>query len=79
MLLLGNIGCVYTGDFCGEFFCKRAVIEEGNEYENIQGYELEIDFSNPFNCTPNDIMKEFAEWYLKYFKNNVVYKHIVYV
>lgn len=61
MLLLGNIGCVYTGNFCGEFFCKRAVIEEGNEYENIQGYELYVDFSNPMNCTSNDELKIYLQ------------------
>lgn len=58
MLLLGNIGCVYTGNFCGEFFCKKVVIEEGSQYDNIKGVEFEIDFSNPLGCTPNDVMKE---------------------
>ncbi len=58
LLLLGNIGCVYTGNFCGEFFCKRVVIEEGSEYKNIKGVEFEIDFSNPLGCTSNDVMKE---------------------
>ncbi len=58
MLLLGNIGCVYTGNFCGEFFCKKVVIEEGSQFDNIKGVEFEIDFSNPLGCTPNDVMKE---------------------
>ena len=58
MLLLGNIGCVYTGNFCGEFFCRKVVIEESSKYENIKGFEFEIDFSNPLGCTPNDVMKE---------------------
>ena len=59
LLLIGNIGCVYTGNFCGEFFCKRAVIEEGNNYENVKGLEISVDFSNPLNNTPNDILKDY--------------------
>lgn len=59
LLLLGNLGCVYTGDFCGEFFCKRVVIEEGNEFENIQGVDLELSFSNPLSCTSNDLLKDY--------------------
>lgn len=61
LLLLGNICCVYTGNFCGEFFCKRVVIEEGNSYGNIRGFEFEVDFSNPLNNTPNDVLKEYLK------------------
>lgn len=57
LLLMGNLGCVYNGNFCGEFFCKRVAIEYGNKYENIKGVEIEMCFSNPLRCTPNDSLK----------------------
>ncbi len=57
LLFIGNIGCTYKGSFCGEFFCKRVVLEEGNQYENIKGMELRFDFSNPLNCISNDSLK----------------------
>ena len=40
LLLLGNLGCVYNGDFCGEFFCKRVVVEEGTFFEKSDVFLL---------------------------------------
>ena len=71
LLLLGNLGCVYTGSFCGEFFCKRVVKEEGTEFENIQGVDLELSFSNPLSCTSNDLLKDYMRQIVK--DKNFVY------
>ena len=57
LLLLGNLGCSYKDDYCGEFFCKRVVIEEGTEYENVKGVELLISFNTPTYRTTNDELK----------------------
>ena len=61
LLLLGNMSCVYKDKFCGEFFCKNIVIENGNSYSNIKGMEVELDFSNVFNRTSNDFLKVYME------------------
>lgn len=58
LLLMGNLGCVYTGSFTGEFFCKRVVIERGSEFDNIRGVPIQVCFSDPFGCTPNVQLKE---------------------
>jgi hypothetical protein len=49
--------------------------ERAQHFGHVRLHEMWYSF--PCIRIPNDIMKEFAEWYLKYFKNNVVYKHIV--
>ena len=61
LLLLGNLGCVYNGDFCGEFFCKRVVVEEGTFFEKVKGVSLFVNFSNPFNRTSNDSLKLYMQ------------------
>lgn len=61
LLLMGNLGCVYTGSFTGEFFCKRVVVEPGSEFDNVRGVSINVCFSAPFECTPNAELKQYLQ------------------
>lgn len=54
LLLLGNLGCTFRDGFKGEFFCKKIIIEENSDFNDIRGAEVYIDFSDPLNAISND-------------------------
>ncbi len=56
MILIGNLGCSFRGDFKGEFFVKRIVTEPNSVFDIIKGVEAFIDFSNPFEAISNDYL-----------------------
>lgn len=49
--------------------------ERKNHHGRVQLHQMWYSF--PCIRIPDKIMREFADWYLKYFKTNVIYKHIV--
>ena len=46
LILIGNLGCSFRPPFGGEFFVKKAVIEEKSDYDSIEGVEEQIIFVN---------------------------------
>lgn len=46
LILIGNLGCSFRPPFGGEFFVKKAVIEEKLDYDAIEGVEEQIIFVN---------------------------------
>ena len=46
LVLIGNLGCSFRAPFGGEFFVKRAVVEENSDFDSIKGVDEEITFSN---------------------------------
>ncbi len=58
LLLFGNLGCVYTGDFTGEFYCKKVVHDPTVNVDNMQGVLIDVDFSKPLNAMSNELLRE---------------------
>lgn len=46
LILIGNLGCSYNGNFGGELFVRKGFVIESGIYSEIRGVEAEIEFSN---------------------------------
>ena len=46
LILMGNLSCSYRQPFGGEFYVRKAVIEEKSDYDQVNGVEERVLFTS---------------------------------
>lgn len=46
LILIGNLSCRFRNPFGGEFYLRKAFIDESSDYDDIKGVDAQILFSN---------------------------------